>query len=54
MVLVILEIMTSYCMVIQIQIRKEVSQIEKALQEDVSVWVSHDPMAKQEAIHCFS
>ena len=38
MVLVILEIMTSDCMVIQIQIGKDVSLIERELQEGVLVW----------------
>ena len=31
-------IMTSYCMIIQIQIGQEVCHIERALQEGFSVW----------------
>ena len=33
-----IEIMTSYCMVIHIQIGNEMSQIEITLREDVLVW----------------
>jgi hypothetical protein len=51
---VIVETVTSGCMAILIQNGLEVLQTEKALQDVVSFGVSHDVVAKQEAIQYFS
>ena len=50
MVFVILDIVTSNCMAILIQIGLEVIQTEKALWDIDSIGVIHDFEAKQEAI----